>query len=407
MYNISEVRKHFPILERQIHKHSLIYFDNGATTQKPLTVLEAIQEGYAKVNANVHRGVHTLSQEATERHEEARRRVARYINAPSDREIIFTRGTTEAINLVATSFGSAYVREGDEIIISTMEHHANIVPWQMLCERTGAKLKVIAINEQGELDMAHYSRLLSPRTRLVAITHVSNVLGTINPIQEVIRLAHAQDIPVLVDGAQAVAHQQVDVQALGADFYAFSAHKLYGSTGIGVLYGREALLEKMPPYMGGGEMIAKVTFEHTTYNELPFKFEAGTPDYIGTYAFSKALDYVEQLGLENIARHEAELLSYVSDRLLREIEGSFIIGQAQHKGAVLSFGIEGIHAFDLGTLLDQLGIAIRTGHHCAEPLLDRYGYSSIARASFALYNTKEEIDHFITALQRIRQMILG
>lgn len=405
MYNIEAIRADFPILDTTVHKHPLVYLDNGATTQKPRVVLEAIERAYTSANANVHRGVHFLSQLATEQHEAARRRVARFINAPSDRQIIFTRGTTESINLVATCFGARYVQADDEIVISTMEHHANIVPWQMLCERSGAKLRVIDITPEGELDLKHYQSLLSERTRIVALTHVSNVLGTINPVEEVIRIAHERNIPVLIDGAQAIAHTSVDVQALGADFYVFSSHKIYGPTGIGVLYGREDLLEAMPPYMGGGEMIAKVTFERTTYNELPFKFEAGTPDYVGTTALAAALDYVEALGIEHIARHEEELLRYATERLLGEFPNAFVLGTAEHKGATLSFGIGQIHPFDLGTLLDQLGIAIRTGHHCAEPLLNHYGHTAIARASFGLYNTRAEVDKFIEALHRVVSML--
>lgn len=405
MYNVEAIRADFPILKSIVHKHPLVYLDNGATTQKPQVVLDAIERAYTTANANVHRGVHFLSQKATEEHEESRRRVARFINAESDRQIIFTRGTTESINLVATCFGARYVKTGDEIVISTMEHHANIVPWQMLCERTGAKLRVIDITPEGEIDMAHYQSLLNEHTRIVAVTQVSNVLGTINPIKEMIELAHQRGIPVLVDGAQAIAHTKVDVQELGADFYAFSSHKIYGPTGIGVLYGKEEFLNEMPPYMGGGEMIAKVTFEKTTYNELPFKFEAGTPDYVGTTALAAALDYVESIGIEVIAKHETELLNYASERLLSEFPKAFILGTSAHKGATLAFGIEGIHPFDLGTLLDQLGIAIRTGHHCAEPLLNHYGHTAIARASFGMYNTKEEVDSFISALHRVVSML--
>lgn len=405
MYNVEAIRADFPILKSIVHKHPLVYLDNGATTQKPQVVLDAIERAYTTANANVHRGVHFLSQKATEEHEESRRRVARFINAESDRQIIFTRGTTESINLVATCFGARYVKTGDEIVISTMEHHANIVPWQMLCGRTGAKLRVIDITPEGEIDMAHYQSLLNERTRIVAVTQVSNVLGTINPIKEMIVLAHQRCIPVLVDGAQAIAHTKVDVQELGADFYAFSSHKIYGPTGIGVLYGKEELLNEMPPYMGGGEMIAKVTFEKTTYNELPFKFEAGTPDYVGTTALAAALDYVESIGIESIAKHETELLDYASERLLSEFPKAFILGTSAHKGATLAFGIEGIHPFDLGTLLDQLGIAIRTGHHCAEPLLNHYGHTAIARASFGMYNTREEVDSFISALHRVVSML--
>ncbi len=404
MCDINRIREDFPILQREVNKRPLIYFDNAATTQKPNCVIEAISEAYQKTNANVHRGVHTLSQEATELHEGARCRVADFIGAESSDEIIFTRGTTESINLVATSFGNAFVGEGDEIIISTMEHHANIVPWQMLAERKKAKLKVIRVNSVGELDLEHYASLLSERTRIVALSHASNVLGTINLIKEVIDLAHSKGVAVLIDGAQAIAHCKVDVQELDADFYAFSGHKLYAPTGIGVLYGKRAYLEQMPPYMGGGEMIAKVTFEKTTYNELPFKFEAGTPDYIGSQALAKAIDYLEGIGIEKIANYEAELLDYASKRLLDEFPNAYIFGQAKEKTAILSFGIGDIHPFDLGTLLDQLGIAIRTGHHCAEPLLNEFGYTAIARASFALYNTKEEIDKFFEALHRIVAM---
>ncbi len=404
MYDINKIREDFPILQRVVNKRPLVYLDNAATTQKPNCVIDSISEAYHKTNANVHRGVHTLSQEATELHEGARRRIADFVGAESSDEIIFTRGTTDSINLVATSFGNTFVDEGDEIIISTMEHHANIVPWQMLAERKGACLKVIRLNSIGELDLEHYASLLSERTKIVAVSHASNVLGTINPIKEIIDLAHKRGVPVLIDGAQAVAHCKVDVQALGADFYVFSGHKLYAPTGIGVLYAKRELLEKMPPYMGGGEMIAKVTFEKTTYNELPFKFEAGTPDYIGSQALAKAIDYIEGIGLEKIARYEAELLDYASKRLLAEFPNAYIFGQAKEKTAILSFGIGDIHPFDLGTLLDQLGIAIRTGHHCAEPLLNEFGYTAMARASFALYNTKEEIDKFFEALHRVVAM---
>lgn len=405
MYPIDAIRGDFPILKTQVHKRPLIYLDNGATTQKPQVVLDAIQEAYTSANANIHRGVHFLSQKATEQHEAARRRVARFINAPSEKQIIFTRGTTEGINLVATCFGAKFVRSGDEIVLSTMEHHANIVPWQMLAERTGAKLRVIKLTAEGDLDMEHYESLLSERTRIVAISHVSNVLGTINPIKEIIALAHQRSIPVLVDGAQAVAHLKVDVTDLGADFYVFSSHKIYGPTGIGVLYGRRDLLEEMPPYMGGGEMIERVSFERTTYNELPFKYEAGTPDYVGTTALAVALDYVEDIGLEAIADYEDKLIHYATERLLAEYPDAYILGNSPHKGAILSFGIGDIHPFDLGTLLDQMGIAIRTGHHCAEPLLSYYGCTAIARASFAMYNTFAEVDSFIEALRKIVPML--
>ncbi len=404
MYDINKIREDFPILEREVNKRPLVYFDNAATTQKPNCVINSIAEAYQKTNANIHRGVHTLSQEATELHEGARRRIASFIGAESSDEIIFTRGTTESINLVATSFGNTFINKGDEIIISTMEHHANIVPWQMLVERQGGILKVIRLNSIGELDLEHYKSLLSKNTKLVAISHASNVLGTINPIKEIINLAHQNNTPVLVDGAQAVAHCKVNVQDLDADFYVFSGHKLYAPTGIGLLYGKREYLEKMPPYMGGGEMIAKVTFQKTTYNDLPFKFEAGTPDYIGSQALAKAIDYIESLGLEHIAKYEAELLDYASKKLLAEFPNAYIFGQAIEKTAILSFGIGDIHPFDLGTLLDQLGIAIRTGHHCAEPLLNTFGYTAMARASFALYNSKAEIDSFFEALHRVVAM---
>lgn len=405
MYDIDEIRSHFPILATEVYGKPLVYLDNGATTQKPQSVLDAIYLAYRTANANVHRGVHYLSQIATERHEAARHSVARFINAPSHRSIIFTKGTTEAINLVATCFGAAFVREGDEIIISTMEHHANIVPWQMLCQRSGAKLRVIAIDDTGALDMEHYESLLNERTRLVAVAHTSNVLGTTNPVKDIIRLAHDRGAKVLLDGAQAIAHCKVDVHELDADFYAFSAHKVYGPTGVGVLYGKEELLEEMPPYMGGGEMIAKVTFEQTTYNELPFKYEAGTPDYVGSTALAAALDFVSHYGIDHIARHEHDLTIYATQRLTNEFEGVRIIGTTPTKGAILSFAIGDIHPFDLGTLLDRMGVAIRTGHHCAEPLLERFGLTAVARASFAMYTTRQEIDAFIAALHRVVPML--
>lgn len=403
--DVKLIREDFPILGVEVHGKPLVYLDNAATTQKPLSVLEAIDRAYLSANANVHRGVHYLSTLATERHEAARQRVASFINAPSAREVIFTRGTTEAINLVAASFGERYLNEGDEIMISTMEHHANIVPWQMIAERKRAKLVVIPIDERGEIIMEAYEQLLSERTRIVAVSHSSNVLGTVNPIREIVRLAHEREIPVLVDGAQAIAHLPVDVQELDADFYAFSAHKLYGPTGIGVLYGKERWLEALPPYMGGGEMIQKVTFEKTTYNELPFKFEAGTPDYVGSTALAAAIDYVSALGLEEIASWEHQLYSYAVAEISKRFDDFKILGMAEGKSAILSFQIGAIHPFDLGTLLDQMGVAIRTGHHCAEPLLERYGYTAIARASFALYNTLEEVDAFVEALERIVPML--
>jgi cysteine desulfurase/selenocysteine lyase len=398
------IRADFPILEEKIYNKDLIYFDNAATTQKPRCVVEKIEQGYYHINANIHRGVHYLSQKATEAHEEARTTVAGFLHAAKREEIIFTRGTTEAINLVATSFGDAFCHAGDEIIISMMEHHSNIVPWQMLCERKGMKLQVVPINERGELDMETFKSLLNKKTRLVSIAHVSNVLGTINPVKEIIRLAHEKEIPVLVDGAQAVPHIAVDVLDMDADFYVFSAHKIYGPTGIGVLYGKEKWLNAIPPYQGGGEMISTVTFEKTTYNVIPFKFEAGTPDYIGSTALAEAIRYVENIGLEKIAEHEHELTTYATGKLM-EIEGMRIFGTATEKSSVISFLVGNIHPYDIGMLLDKLGIAVRTGHHCAQPLIDSFGIPGTVRASFAFYNTKEEIDAFITALKRVVEML--
>ena len=405
MYDIAAIRQEFPILSQEVYGKPLVYLDNAATTQKPRCVLEAIERAYTSANANVHRGVHYLSQIATEHHEAARRRVADFVDAPSAEGLIFTRGTTEAINLVAYCVGERYVQPGDEILVSTMEHHANIVPWQLMCARRGAELRVVPLTPEGELDMEAYRALLSERTRLVALAHVSNVLGTVNPVAECVRLAHEAGALVLLDGAQAVAHTSVDVAALGADFYAFSAHKVYGPTGIGALYGRPELLDELPPYMGGGEMIERVSWERTTYNVLPFKFEAGTPDYVGSTAFAAALDFVTALGLEEIAAHEEELLHYATERLRGEFDDSYILGTAREKGGILSFGIGQIHPFDLGTLLDRLGIAIRTGHHCAEPLLRSMGHEAVARASFALYNTREEVDRFFQALHRVVPML--
>jgi len=405
MYSVEDIRAQFPILAAEVYGKPLVYLDNAATTQKPRCVIQAIEEAYYSANANVHRGVHYLSQIATEHHEAARRRVADFIGAPSAEGLIFTRGTTEAINLVASSAGEAFVSAGDEVIISTMEHHSNIVPWQMMCERRGAHLRVIPLTPAGEIDMDAYRSLLSERTRLVAVAHVSNVLGTVNPVAEITRLAHEAGALVLIDGAQAIAHTRADVEAIGADFYAFSAHKICGPTGIGALYGRPEVLDRMPPYMGGGEMIERVTFEKTTYNSLPFKFEAGTPDYVGSTAFARALDFVTELGIEAIAAHEEDLLHYATARLKSEFPDSFILGEAPNKGGILSFGIGEIHPFDLGTLLDRMGIAIRTGHHCAEPLLASYGYQAVARASFGLYNTREEVDRFFDALHRVVPML--
>lgn len=401
---IQHIRGDFPILTEKIYGKDLIYFDNGATTQKPRCVVEKIEEGYYHLNANIHRGVHYLSQKATEAHEAARITVAEFLHAAKHEEIIFTRGTTEAINLVATSFGEAFCKEGDEVIVSVLEHHSNIVPWQMLCERKGMKLRVIPINERGELNLDAFKSLLNERTKIVSVAHVSNVLGTINPVAEIIRLAHEKDVPVLVDGAQAVPHIAVNVVELDADFYVFSAHKIYGPTGIGVLYGKSSWLNAIPPYQGGGEMIATVTFEKTTYNELPFKFEAGTPDYIGSTALAEAIRYVENIGLDEIAVHEHELLTYGTERLL-EIEGMRIIGTAKEKSSVISFLVGNIHPYDIGMLLDKLGIAVRTGHHCAQPLIDYLEIPGTVRASFAFYNTKEEIDVFIEALKRVVGML--
>ena len=403
MMDINKIREDFPILGRTVYNKPLVYLDNGATTQKPRCVVEAMVNEYYSVNANVHRGVHFLSQQATELHEAARETVRRFINARSTSEIIFTRGTTESINLMAYSFGEAFLHEGDEVIVSTMEHHSNIVPWQLLAERKGITLKVIPITDEGELILEEYEKLLTPRTRLVSVAHVSNVLGTVNPVAEIIRTAHAHDVPVLIDGAQSIPHMPVDVQALDADFYVFSAHKVYGPTGVGVLYGKEKWLEQMPPYQGGGEMIQHVSFERTTFNELPFKFEAGTPDYIGTTALATALDYVSAIGMEQIAAHEQELLSYAMQRM-DEIPGMRIFGRAKQKSGVISFLVGDIHHFDMGTLLDRLGIAVRTGHHCAQPLMIRLGIEGTVRASFGLYNTKEEVDTLVAGIERVSKM---
>ena len=401
---IENIRKDFPILEEKIYNKDLIYFDNGATTQKPRCVVEKIEQAYYHLNANIHRGVHFLSQKATEAHEDARTTVAEFLNAAKREEIIFTRGTTEAINLVAYSFGEAFCKAGDEIIVSVLEHHSNIVPWQMLCERKGMKLQVIPMNESGELNMDAYKVLINERTKLVSVAHVSNVLGTVNPVAEIIKIAHQSIIPVLIDGAQAVPHIPVNVLELDADFYVFSAHKIYGPTGIGALYGKEFWLNQMPPYQGGGEMIATVSFEKTTYNELPFKFEAGTPDYVGSTALAEALRYVQNIGIEKIAAYEHDLTTYATQRLL-EIEEMRIIGTAKEKSAVISFLVGNIHPYDIGMLLDKLGIAVRTGHHCAQPLIDSLGILGTVRASFAFYNTKDEIDIFVTALKKVVQML--
>lgn len=403
MYDIQKIREDFPILDREVYGKPLIYLDNGATTQKPRQVVEAITDVYYSVNANVHRGVHFLSQQATELHEASRETVRRFINARSSNEIVFTRGTTESINLLASSFADSQMKEGDEVIVSVMEHHSNIVPWQLQAARKGIVLKVIPMNDRGELLLDEYEKLFSERTKLVSFAHVSNVLGTVNPAKEMIATAHAHGVPVLIDGAQSVPHMKVDVQDLDADFFAFSGHKIYGPTGVGVLYGKEEWLDKLPPYQGGGEMIQSVSFEKTTFNELPFKFEAGTPDYIGTTALAKALDYVSAIGMENIAAHEHELTLYAMQRL-KEINGMRIFGEAEHKSSVISFLVGNIHHLDMGTLLDRLGIAVRTGHHCAQPLMIRMGIEGTVRASFGLYNTKEEIDMLAAGIERVSRM---
>ena len=403
MYDIQKIREDFPILDREVYGKPLIYLDKGATTQKPHQVVEAITDEYYSVNANVHRGVHFLSQQATELHEASRETVRRFINARSSNEIVFTRGTTESINLLASSFADSQMKEGDEVIVSVMEHHSNIVPWQLQAARKGIVLKVIPMNDRGELLLDEYEKLFSERTKLVSFAHVSNVLGTVNPAKEMIATAHAHGVPVLIDGAQSVPHMKVDVQDLDADFFAFSGHKIYGPTGVGVLYGKEEWLDKLPPYQGGGEMIQSVSFEKTTFNELPFKFEAGTPDYIGTTALAKALDYVSAIGMENIAAHEHELTLYAMQRL-KEINGMRIFGEAEHKSSVISFLVGNIHHLDMGTLLDRLGIAVRTGHHCAQPLMIRMGIEGTVRASFGLYNTKEEIDMLAAGIERVSRM---
>lgn len=404
MLDIQKIREDFPILSRQVYGKPLVYLDNAATSQTPKCVVDKIAESYYLSNANVHRGVHFLSQEATNIMEQSRRHIQRYINARHSHEIIFTRGTTESINLVASSFGEAFLQPGDEVIISEMEHHANIVPWQLLETRKGIRIQVVPITPTGELDMETFRRLFSPKTKLVSLTYVSNVLGTINPVKEIIDTAHRHEVPVLIDGAQAIPHLKVDVQALDADFFVFSAHKVYGPTGFGVLYGKEQWLDRMPPYQGGGEMIAHVSFEKTTFNELPFKFEAGTPDYIGASAFSTALNYVEEIGIENIAAHENELTRYATQRM-QEIPGMRIFGTARQKGAVISFLIGNSHPYDVGMLIDKMGVAVRTGHHCAQPLMHALGIEATARASFAIYNTREEVDIFIESLKRAAAML--
>jgi len=404
MYDINKVREDFPILSRTVYGKPLVYFDNGATTQKPLCVLDAMREEYLNVNANVHRGVHWMSQQATDLHEAARETVRKFINARSTTEIVFTRGTTESLNLVASSFTEGCMQTGDEVIVSTMEHHSNIVPWQLQEQRKGIVLKVIPMTDEGVLDLQAYEQLFSERTKLVSVMQVSNVLGTINPVKEMIRIAHEHGVPVMIDGAQSVPHFAVDVQDLDCDFLAFSGHKVYGPTGVGVLYGKEKWLDKMPPYQGGGEMIEHVSFEKTTFERPPLKFEAGTPDYVATHGLAKALDYVSDLGMDNILAHEQDLTHYALQQL-REIEGMHIYGHAGDSGdAVISFNVGNIHHMDLGTLLDQLGIAVRTGHHCAQPLMDRLGVLGTVRASFGLYNTREEVDALVAGIKRVSMM---
>ena len=404
MYDITKVRESFPILSRTVYGKPLVYLDNGATTQKPLCVLDAMQEEYLNVNANVHRGVHWMSQQATDLHEAARETVRKFINARSTTEVVFTRGTTESLNLVASSFVEGCMKKGDEVIVSTMEHHSNIVPWQLQEQRKGIVLKVIPMTDEGELLLEEYEKLFTERTKLVSVTQVSNVLGTINPVKEMIRIAHEHGVPVVVDGAQSVPHFAVDVQDLDCDFLAFSGHKVYGPTGVGVLYGKEEWLDRLPPYQGGGEMIERVSFEKTTFERPPLKFEAGTPDYIATHGLATALDYVTSLGMDNILAHEQDLTRYALQQL-REIEGMHIYGHRNDSGdAVISFNVGDIHHMDLGTLLDQLGIAVRTGHHCAQPLMDRLGILGTVRASFGLYNTREEVDALVAGIKRIAMM---
>jgi cysteine desulfurase / selenocysteine lyase len=401
--DLDKVRKDFPILERRIHGKRLVYLDSAATSQKPQVVINAISRYYEQGNANIHRGVHFLSEEATEAHELARRTVQRFLNASDPREIIFVRGTTEAINLVAQTYGRANVQAGDEVLITAIEHHSNIVPWQILCQEKGAILKIAPINDRGEVLLDEFRNLLGPRTKIAAVTHVSNALGTVNPVQRMIEIAHSKNVPVLVDGAQAVPHLEVDVQALDCDFYAFSGHKVYGPTGIGVLYGKAHLLDAMPPYQGGGDMISSVTFEKTLYNKLPYKFEAGTPDIAGALALAVAIQYLQDLGIDKVAAHEHDLLAYATERI-STIPGTRLIGTAGDKAAVLSFVLEGVHPHDIGTILDQEGVAVRTGHHCAQPIMERFGIPATVRASFALYNTREEVDAFVESVRKVREV---
>lgn len=402
-YDLTQIRQDFPILSREVYGKPLIYLDNAATTQKPLCVLDAMREEYLNVNANVHRGVHYLSQQATNLHETAREKVRAFIHAKKTEEIIFTRGTTEGINLVVSSFCDAYMHEGDEVIVSVMEHHSNIVPWQLQAAKKGIVIRVIPMNDNGELLLDEYEQLFNEKTRMVSVAHVSNVLGTVNPVKDMIRTAHAHGVPVLIDGAQSTPHFKVDVQDLDCDFFTFSGHKMYGPTGVGVLFGKEDWLDRLPPYQGGGEMIESVSFEKTVFEKLPFKFEAGTPDYVATHGLAKAIDYLETIGLDKIARHEQMLTRYCMEQL-QTIDGMAIYGNAEHKDAVVSFLVGQIHHLDMGTLLDRLGVAVRTGHHCAQPLMNRLGIQGTVRASFALYNTKEEIDTFVAGVKRVASM---
>ena len=403
MYNIQKVRDDLPILSRTVYDRPLVYLDNAATTQKPLCVLDAMRAEYLNVNANVHRGVHYLSQQATDLHEAARETVRRFINAPKTEEIIFTRGTTESINLVVSSFCEEFMGEGDEVIVSVMEHHSNIVPWQLQAAKRGIALKVIPIDDSGNLLMDEYEKLFSDRTKIVSVAHVSNTLGTVNPVKDIVRIAHEHGVPVMVDGAQSTPHFKVDVQDLDCDFFAFSGHKIYGPTGVGVLYGKEEWLDRLPPYQGGGEMIESVSFERTVFERLPFKFEAGTPDYVATHGLATALNYVSALGMDNIAAHERELTAYCMEQM-QTIPGIRLFGTTPDKDAVVSFLVGDIHHLDMGTLLDRLGIAVRTGHHCAQPVMDRLGVQGVVRASFALYNTKEEIDALVSGVKRVATM---
>ena len=398
--DIHKIRADFPILSREVYGKPLVYFDNAATTQKPQCVMDKINEMYTTVNANVHRGVHFLSQAATDEHEASRRTVQEFINAASSNEIVFTRGATESINLVASSFCRDFCREGDELVITAMEHHSNIVPWQLQCDYYGLKLEVVPINAEGELILDELEKKITSRTKLIAVTHISNVLGTVNPISRIVEIAHRHDIPVLIDAAQSVQHRKVDVREIDCDFLVFSSHKVYGPTGVGVLYGKEKWLDALSPYQGGGEMISSVSFQKTTFNSLPFKFEAGTPDFVGTAALASALRYITSIGLENIDLYEHELLRYATEKLLA-VSGLRILGNAADKSSVISFLVDGIHPYDMGTLLDKMGIAVRTGHHCAEPLMRELGVEGTVRASFAFYNTKEEIDLLISGIQRI------